>query len=57
MTRPTDHSLPGIGWALITTTSSWCSLKKRFSPVARRDRADIGSPWDPVLITQTRPGG
>ncbi len=27
MTRPTDHSLPGIGWALITTTSFSRSLK------------------------------
>jgi len=53
---PHDHSFRDRV-ALITTTSSSCSLKKRFSPVARRDRADIGSPWDPVLITQTRPGG
>ena len=57
MTRPTDHSLPGMGWALITTTSSSRSLKNRFSPAARRDSADIGSPWDPVEITQTWPGG
>ena len=56
MTRPTDHSLPGIGWALITTTSSSWSRKKRFSPAASRDRADIGSPWEPVEITQTWPG-
>ena len=47
----------GMGWALITTTSSSCSLKNRFSPVASRDRADIGSPWEPVEITQTLPGG
>ena len=53
MTRPTDHSLPGMGWALITTTSSSRSRKNRFSPAARRDSADIGSPWEPVEITHT----
>ena len=41
---------------MTTTSSSW-SLKNRFSPIARRDSADIGSPWDPVLMTQTSPGG
>ncbi len=56
MTRPTDHSLPGMGWALITTTSSSRSWKNRFSPAASRDRADMGSPWEPVEITQTWPG-
>ena len=56
MTRPTDHSLPGMGWALMTTTSSSWSLKKRFSPTASRDSADIGSPWEPVEMTQTSPG-
>src|SRR5674476_1405779 len=57
MTRPTDHSFPGIGWALITTTSSSRRAKNRFSPTANRDRADIGSPCEPVEITHTCPGG
>ena len=56
MTRPTDHSLPGMGWALITTTSFSRSRKNRFSPAASRDSADMGSPWDPVEITHTWPG-
>src|SRR5664279_3863556 len=56
MTRPTDHSLPGMGCALITTTSFSRSLKNRFSPVASLVRADIGSPWEPVEITHTWPG-
>ncbi len=53
MTRPTDHSFPGMGWALITTTSFSRRRKNRFSPVANLDSADIGSPWDPVEMTHT----
>ena len=32
MTRPTDHSLPGMGWALMTTTSSSPMRSHLFSP-------------------------
>ena len=57
MTRPTDHSLPGMGWALIMTTSSGSIWTRRFSPTAMRESADMGSPWEPVEITQIRPAG
>ena len=53
MTWPTDHSLPGMGWALITTTSSSPMRSHLFSPVAMSDSADMGSPCDPVEITHT----
>ena len=56
ITRPTDHSLPGMGWALITTTSSSPIRSHLFSPVAMSDSADIGSPCEPVEITHTSPG-
>ena len=56
MTRPTAHSLPGMGWALITTTSSGRRCSHLLSPAAISDRADIGSPWDPVETTHTLPG-
>ncbi len=56
ITRPTDHSLPGIGCALIMTTSSGSIWTRLFSPVAMSESADIGSPWEPVEITHTRPG-
>ena len=57
MTCPTDHSLPGIGWALMITTSSSPMRSHLFSPVAMSERADIGSPCEPVEITHTSPGG
>ena len=57
MTWPTDHSLPGMGWALMMTTSSSPMRSHLFSPVAISDNADIGSPWEPVEITHTSPGG
>ncbi len=57
MTWPTDHSLPGIGWALITTVSSSVTCSHLFSPVAMSDSADIGSPWDPEEITHTCSAG
>ena len=44
MTRPTDHSLPGIGWALMTTTSPSSMRNRLLSPVAISESADIGSP-------------
>ena len=46
-----------MGWALITTTSSSPMRSHLFSPVAMSESADIGSPWDPVEITHTWPGG
>ena len=39
------------------TTSSVSILMRRLSPVAMRERADIGSPCEPVEITQISPGG
>src|SRR5580700_8733499 len=57
MTRPTDHSLPGMGWALMTTTSSEPMRSHLLSPVAMRDRADMGSPCEPVEMTHISPGG
>jgi len=36
MTRPTDHSLPGIGWALMITTSSR-SIESRFVVAGRHE--------------------
>ena len=57
ITWPTDHSLPGMGWALMITTSSSPMRSHLFSPVAISDSADIGSPWEPVEITHTSPGG
>jgi hypothetical protein len=56
MTRPTDHSLPGMGWALMTTTSSSPMRSHLLSPVAISERADMGSPWEPVEITHISPG-
>ena len=55
MTRPTDHSLPGIGWALMTTTSPSSMRNRLLSPVAINESADIGSPWEPVEMTQICP--
>ena len=45
-----------MGWALITTTSSSPMRSHLFSPVAMSERADIGSPCEPVEITHTSPG-
>ena len=57
MTRLTLLSLPGMAW-LDRITVSWSeSLTNLFSPRASRARADIGSPCDPVEMTQTSPGG
>ncbi len=57
MTRLTLLSLPGMAW-LERITVSWSeSLTNLFSPRASRASADIGSPCDPVEITQTSPGG
>ena len=57
MTCPTDHSLPGIGCALMITTSSSVMRSHLFCPVAMSESADIGSPCEPVEITHTSPGG
>ncbi len=56
MTRPTDHSLPGIGCELRITVSSGPTLKFRASPRESRDSTARGSPWLPVQTTHTSPG-
>ena len=56
MIRPTDHSLPGMGWADSTTTSSDVRSSHFDWPAAMRDIAAIGSPCDPVERTQISPG-
>ncbi len=56
MTLLTLDSLPGMGCELRMTVSCSCTDSQRFSPAASRARADMGSPWDPVEITQTWPG-
>ena len=50
-------SLPGIGCELRITVSPAPISSQRFSRLAIRVRADIGSPWLPVEITQTEPSG
>ena len=57
MTRPTDHSLPGIGCELKIMVSSAPTLKLRASPRESRESTAMGSPWLPVHTTQTPPGG
>ena len=57
MTRLTLLSLPGMAWLERITVSCSDSLTKRFSPLASSASADIGSPCEPVEITQTCPGG
>jgi len=56
MTRPTDHSLPGIGCELRMTVSSGPTLKFRASPRESFESTASGSPWLPVQMTQTSPG-
>ena len=49
-------SLPGIAWLDRITVSCSPSLTNLFSSLASNDSADIGSPCEPVEITQTCPG-
>ena len=57
ITRLTLLSLPGMAWLDRITVSCSDSLTNLFSPRASRASADIGSPCEPVEITQTSPGG
>ena len=56
-TRSIDRSLPGISRDENTTTSSGVSETCRWSSIAMRDSADIGSPWLPVTRQTTSSGG
>ena len=56
MTLATAHSLPGMACELSTTTSPSSTCSQRLSPAAICARADIGSPWEPVEMTQISPG-
>ena len=57
ITRLTLLSLPGMAWLDRITVSCSESLTNLFSPRASSARADIGSPCDPVEMTQISPGG
>ena len=57
MTRPIAFSLPGIARAESTTVSSGPSLTWRWSSIAMRDSADIGSPCEPVARHRTSCAG
>ncbi len=57
MTLDTFISLPGMGCELRMTVSSGVRSSQRLVPDAMSDSADMGSPWEPVEITHTRPGG
>ena len=48
MVRCTDSSLPGMGFALMTTVSASRRLTIRCSPAAMRTSAESGSPCAPV---------
>ena len=56
MTRDTFDSLPGIAWALITTTSSGEIFTCLCSCAAISDSALIGSPCEPVHTMHTSSG-
>ena len=56
ITFATAHSLPGMACELSTTTSPSSMRSHRLSPEAICASADIGSPWEPVEITQISPG-
>jgi hypothetical protein len=53
ITRPIAFSLPGMARAEITTVSSGPTLTWRWSSIAMRDSAAIGSPCDPVAMQRT----
>ena len=57
MTFDTFISLPGIGCDDRITVSSASISSQRLLRCAISDSADIGSPWLPVEITHTCPGG
>ena len=50
ITRNTEFSLPGIREEASTTRSPSSSCTW-WSPLAMRDRAAIGSPWEPVTMS------
>ncbi len=56
ITLATAHSLPGMACELSTTTSPSSMCSQRLSPEAICASADIGSPWEPVEMTQISPG-
>ena len=49
ITRPTTRSLPGMGLAEMMTVSPGRMDTFRCSWAAIRLRADMGSPWEPVV--------
>jgi hypothetical protein len=57
MTLPTLVSFPGMGWLDRITVSLLVMLNHLLSPLAIRERADIGSPCDPVEMMQSSPSG
>ena len=56
MTFETFISLPGIGCDDRITVSLRVRVSQRESLLAISDRADMGSPWEPVEMMQTWPG-
>ena len=50
MTRYTEFSLPGISEEASTTMSPGSIVTVRCDPTDMRDRAAIGSPWEPVAM-------
>ena len=57
MTRPTVHSLPGIGCELRMTVSSAPTFKKRASPRDNFERAASGSPGSGPTAPATKLAG
>ncbi len=57
MTRLTLPSFPGMAWLDRITVSVSPILTHLFSPRPNKASADMGSPWEPVEITHTWPGG
>ena len=57
MTRLTEFSLPGMRDEAKMTVSPGSRVMLRCSPWAMRDRAAMGSPWDPVAMRTRSSGG
>ena len=53
----TRSSFPGTGFAEMMTVSPGPTSSAGWSPYAMRVRADIGSPWLPVVSASTWCGG
>ncbi len=53
MVRLMSISLPGMGLADMTTVSPRAIWMWRWSRLAMRTRAEVGSPWEPVVMMAT----